>query len=261
MQLNIENFGIRVGDKEVVNDFSLMIRSGEIHALMGPNGSGKSSLAYAIAGHPDYRVTGGSVVLGNVNLLELAPEKRAEAGLFLSFQEPPEIGGISMSTFLQMIRTDHPARHSDPSADGEESRAQSSNTNEILHSVQDDIRPLLPGIGLHDNFLQRLLNEGFSGGEKKKSELLQLVARKPKIAICDEIDSGLDLDALKSVAHILRGEAKQGAGLLLISHSPRLFELLPPDFVHVLLKGRLAASGGAEILEKLEKGGYREFAL
>jgi Fe-S cluster assembly ATP-binding protein len=122
-----------------------------------------------------------------------------------------------------------------------------------------DFKSVLPQIGLHDNFLQRFLNEGFSGGEKKKSELLQMMARKPKIAICDEIDSGLDLDALKSVAKILRSEAERGAGLLLISHSPRLFELLPPDFVHVLLKGKLVASGGLEILEKLEKRGYKEF--
>ncbi len=240
--LNIQNLTIYIGDKKVVQNLSLAIHAGEIHALMGPNGSGKSSLAYAIAGHPEYRITGGSVMLGGVNLLALLPEKRAEAGLFLSFQEPPEVGGVSMSTFLQMI-------------------ASNQHTNEILHFVQDDIRQMLPEIGLHDNFLQRFLNEGFSGGEKKKSELLQLIARKPKIAICDEIDSGLDLDALKSIAHILQAEAKRGARLLLISHSPRLFELLPPDFVHVLLKGKLVASGGVEILEKLESRGYKEFGV
>ena len=232
--LSIENLTLCVGNKEVVQDFSLTIQSGEIHALMGPNGSGKSSLAYAIVGHPEYRITKGSVMLDDANLLELSPEKRAEAGLFLSFQEPPEVGGVSMSTFLQMIAS---ANKDSPK----------------------DFKSILPGIGLHGNFLQRFLNEGFSGGEKKKSELLQLIARKPKIAICDEIDSGLDLDALKSVARILRGEAKRGAGLLLISHSPRLFELLPPDFVHVLLKGKLVVSGGAEVLEKLERSGYKEF--
>lgn len=234
--LNIENLAVYTGDKEVVKDFSLTIQSGEIHALMGPNGSGKSSLAYAIAGHPEYRITGGSAMLGDTDLLALLPEKRAEAGLFLSFQEPPEVGGVSMSTFLHMIAS-------------------------ASQDAEKDFKRILPEIGLHDHFLRRFLNEGFSGGEKKKSELLQLVARKPKIAICDEIDSGLDLDALKSVAKILRSEADRGAGLLLISHSPRLFELLPPDFVHVLLKGRLVASGGKGILEKLERGGYREFAL
>lgn len=241
--LNLKNLMVRVGDKEVVQDFSLTIHAGEIHALMGPNGSGKSSLAYAIAGHPEYQITKGSVMLGNVNLLELSPEKRAEAGLFLSFQEPPEVGGVSMSTFLQMISANHPIGHAE--------RSEASR--------QDDMRNILSQIGLHDNFLQRFLNEGFSGGEKKKSELLQLMARKPKIAICDEIDSGIDLDALKSVAKILRNEAKRGAGLLLISHSPRLFELLPPNFVHVLLKGKPVASGGKEILKKLERGGYKEF--
>lgn len=233
--LNIENLAIHIGEKEVVRDFSFVIRSKEIHALMGPNGSGKSSLAYAIAGHPEYRITKGSVMLDRVNLLELSPEKRAETGLFLSFQEPPEVGGVSMSTFLHMI-----------ASSGEES--------------PKDFKNIFLQIGLHDNFLQRFLNEGFSGGEKKKSELLQLMARKPKIAICDEIDSGLDLDALKSVAHILRDEAERGAGLLLISHSPRLFELLPPDFVHVLLKGKLAASGGRELLGTLTKEGYKAFS-
>lgn len=233
--LNIQNLTIHTSDKEIVQDFSLMIQAKEIHALMGPNGSGKSSLAYAIAGHPEYHVTHGSVMLGDINLLALSPEKRAEAGLFLSFQEPPEVGGVSMSTFLQMIA---PATKDGPK----------------------NFKTILPEIGLHDSFLQRFLNEGFSGGEKKKSELLQLVARKPKIAICDEIDSGLDLDALKSVAKILRGEATRGAGLLLISHSPRLFELLPPDFVHVLLKGKLVASGGRELLDTLAEEGFQAFS-
>lgn len=237
MQLmNIKNLAVCVGDKEVVKDFSLEIESEEIHALMGPNGSGKSSLAYAIAGHPEYHITHGSVMLEDTNLLALSPEKRAEAGLFLSFQEPPEVGGVSMSTFLHMIAS-------------------------ASQDAEKDFKRILPEIGLHDHFLQRFLNEGFSGGEKKKSELLQLTVRKPKIAICDEIDSGLDLDALKSVAKILRSAAERGAALLLISHSPRLFELLPPDFVHVLLKGKLVVSGGKEILKKLESGGYREFAL
>ncbi|MBI3442420.1 MAG: Fe-S cluster assembly ATPase SufC [Candidatus Sungbacteria bacterium] len=233
--LTLKSLAISVGDKEVVRDFSLAIKSGEVHALMGPNGSGKSSLAYAIAGHPEYQITKGSVMLNNVNLLELLPEKRAEAGLFLSFQEPPEVGGVSMSTFLQMIAS-------------------------VAKDSPKDFKSMLPEIGLHDTFLQRFLNEGFSGGEKKKSELLQLIARKPKIAICDEIDSGLDLDALKSVAKILRGEAARGAGLLLISHSPRLFELLPPDFVHVLLKGKLVASRGPEFLDILAQEGYKAFS-
>lgn len=258
--LSIKNLTVNVGEREVVRDFSLIIRPKEIHALMGPNGSGKSSLAYAIAGHPEYHIMHGSVMLDSINLLELSPEKRAEAGLFLSFQEPPEVGGVSMSTFLQMISVIHSMGHADPPVGGEASQTQTNNKDEILHSVQDDVKSILPEIGLHDDFLQRFLNEGFSGGEKKKSELLQLIARKPKIAICDEIDSGLDLDALKSVAKILRSEAERGAGLLLISHSPRLFELLPPDFVHVLLKGKLVASGGDELLDTLTEKGYKAFS-
>ena len=244
--LIIPNLSIRVAEKEVVRDLSLSIGSGEVHALMGPNGSGKSSLAYALAGHPEYLITCGSAMLDSVDpvrgktsngadLLALAPEKRAEVGLFLSFQEPPEVGGVSMSTFLQMIGL------------GEDK------------GTRREPKDILPEIGLHASFLSRFLNEGFSGGEKKKSELLQLIARRPKIAICDEIDSGLDLDALKGVAQVLRGEAEHGTALLLISHSPRLFELIKPDFVHILLAGRLAASGGLEVLEKLEQGGYKDF--
>ncbi|MBI3420776.1 MAG: Fe-S cluster assembly ATPase SufC [Candidatus Sungbacteria bacterium] len=232
--LVIRNLSLAISGKTVLSNVGIDIRSREIHALMGPNGSGKSSFAYAIAGHPEYAITNGSIALGSTNLLTLSPEKRAQAGLFLSFQEPPEVGGVSMATFLRMIAP-----------------TPEDNTQHT--------KGILCQIGLQDSFLSRFLNEGFSGGEKKKSELLQLVARKPKFAICDEIDSGLDLDALRSVANILRSQTKRGAGLLLISHSPRLFELIQPDFVHVLLKGKLVASGGTEVLERLEKAGYKKF--
>lgn len=230
----IKNLTVSVSAKAVVQDFSLTINSGEIHALMGPNGSGKSSLAYAIAGHSEYQITNGGVTLDGMDITKLSPEKRAEAGIFLSFQEPPEVGGVSMHTFLQMIAPKGIRKPIDPKSTLEE-------------------------LGLQDNFLQRFLNEGFSGGEKKKSELLQLIARKPKIAICDEIDSGLDLDALKAVARVLKQQARQGAGLLLISHSPRLFELIEPNFAHILSQRQLVASGGCEILEILAKKGYCAF--
>lgn len=233
--LDIRGVAVKVDEKEVVKDISLAIRAGEIHALMGPNGSGKSSLAYAIAGHPEYRVTSGSVTLGDTDLLTLKPEERAHAGIFLSFQEPPEVGGVSMRTFLRTIAQSQ--THADKNAD------------------QRGMETLL-SLGLQETFLQRFLNEGFSGGEKKKSELLQFLARKPKVAIFDEIDSGLDLDSLAATAQILNDAAAAGTGILVISHTPRLLERLSPTKVHVLVGGKMIISGGSEVLGALESKGY-----
>ena len=234
--LSVENLRVRVGGKEVLSGVSLDIRAGEIHFLMGPNGSGKSSLAYAIAGHPEYQVTTGSITLGGQHILTLKPEERASRGLFLSFQEPPEVGGVSMSIFLKSIAT-----------------------GETPHVVGERVAAFLPRIGLQEQFMSRLLNEGFSGGEKKKSELLQMIARKPKIAILDEIDSGLDVDALKSVAQIISDSRKSGTGFLIITHAPRLISYLEPDQMHILIGGRCVASGGKEILAPLEERGYEAF--
>src|SRR3989338_8867505 len=225
--LSVKNLTVTVEDKEVVKDVNLEIRPGEIHALMGPNGSGKSSLAYAIAGHPEYKVTNGKISLGDIDLLTLAPEERAKAGLFLSFQEPPEVGGVSMRVFLNVIKT--------------------------------GIGSLEMALGISDSFLDRFLNDGFSGGEKKKSEILQFLARKPKFAIFDEIDSGLDLDSLQVVADIIQSAAVGGTGVLLISHAPRMFSRIVPHRIHVLINGIIAASGGAEIISSLEKSGYDVF--
>jgi len=225
----------------VVENVSLHVRSGEIHALMGPNGSGKSSLAYAIAGHPEYAVVNGSIRLGEKDLLPLKPEERAEAGLFLSFQEPPEIGGVSMRTFLKVITPPSKRLEVEPHNDA-------GSTS------------IVAKLGLQATFLSRFLNEGFSGGEKKKSELLQFLARKPKIAIFDEIDSGLDVDSVAAVAQILKDAATEGTGMLIISHTPRLFERLSPTRVHVLLAGRIVASGDNGMLKMVEAQGYSAFA-
>lgn len=235
--LVIKNLAVVVEGREVVKDFSIEIKPGEIHALLGPNGSGKSSVAYALAGHPTYEVKQGSAVLGGENLLSLPPEERARKGLFLSFQEPPEVGGVGLSTFLRVIS------------------APETGNGGGKHAV------VLPALGLDRSFLSRFLNEGFSGGEKKKSEMLQLLARRPKIAILDEIDTGLDRDALSGVVGLLRQAADEGAGLLLISHALPLFEKLRPDFIHVLLGGMVAASGGAEIIGQLEANGYSPFVI
>lgn len=233
--LLIKNLAVAVEGREVVNDFSLAVRPGEIHALLGPNGSGKSSLASAVAGHPAYEVKKGSVILNGEDLLALKPEERAARGLFLSFQEPPEVGGVGLNTFLRVIAS-------------KEARAET-----------DGVKITLAALGLEDSFMSRFLNEGFSGGEKKKSEMLQLLARKPKIAILDEIDTGLDIDALSGMVGLLRRAADEGAGLLLISHAFPLFEKLRPDFVHILLGGSVAASGGPEIIDKLKATSYSAF--
>ena len=232
--LSVKNLTVTVEDKEVVKDVNLEIRPGEIHALMGPNGSGKSSLVYAIAGHTEYKVTNGKISLGDIDLLTLAPEERAKAGLFLSFQEPPEVGGVSMRVFLNVIKTG-------------------------IGSLYTGIRSLEMVLGISDSFLDRFLNDGFSGGEKKKSEILQFLARKPKFAIFDEIDSGLDLDSLQVVADIIQSAAVGGTGVLLISHAPRMFSRIVPQRIHVLINGTIAASGGAEIISSLEKSGYDVF--
>ena len=234
--LSVNGLSVSVGDKEILDGVSLAVSSGEIHFLMGPNGSGKSSLAYAMAGHPEYRVTSGSVWLGDTDITSLTPEARAAAGLFLSFQEPPEIGGVSMSVFLKTIAAD-----SEP------------------HAVGERAVGLLPKLRLEPAFLSRLVNEGFSGGEKKKSEMLQLAARRPRIAILDEADSGLDVDALASVAEIVREHAAMGTAFLLISHSPRLLERIRPARVHIMVGGRIAASGGAELIGMIEEKGYNAF--
>lgn len=244
--LTIKNLSVAAGDKKVVNDVNLEIRAGEIHALMGPNGSGKSSLAYAIAGHPEYKVTGGKILLGDINLLQLPPEERAKAGLFLSFQEPPEVGGVSMSIFLKTI-----------------AGKESSIKNQVLRNfaTENDISSsVLSKLGLQDAFLQRFLNEGFSGGEKKKSEILQFLARKPRFAIFDEIDSGLDVDSLQVIADTIKRSADKGTGVLLISHAPRLFSRIIPNMVHVLMDGQIAVSGGMEVIAYLENSGYAVYS-
>ena len=234
--LDIKNISVSIGEKEILSDVSLALSPGEIHFLMGPNGSGKSSLAYAIAGHPEYRVTTGAVTLDGQDLLALKPEERAGQGLFLSFQEPPEIGGVSMSVFLKTIARDNDFR-----------------------AATERMPPLLQALRLEESFLSRLVNEGFSGGEKKKSELLQLAARRPQVAVLDEVDSGLDVDALASVGGIVREHAAKGSGFVLISHSPRLLERIRPDRVHIMIGGRIASSGGAELARAIEENGYNAF--
>ena len=234
--MEVRNLKVSIGEKEVLRGLDLTIRSGEIHALMGPNGSGKSTLALALAGHPGY-VSSGKIILDRKELSSTSPEKRFRAGLFLAFQYPVGIEGVSLFNFMKVAKGIRV-----PAAD-----------------TLEELRQFLPRVGLEEDFLRRDVNLDLSGGEKKRSEVLQALAFKPKFAIFDEIDSGLDVDALKAIAENIRLLAEAGTGVLIITHYQRILKHLDPDFVHVLIDGRIAATGGNELAEKLEKDGYRNF--
>ncbi len=240
MPLIIKNITVVADGKEVVKNFSLKIKKGEIHALMGPHGSGKTSLCSAILGHPSYRVTKGDIFLHGKSILTLRTEERARLGIFLSFQEPPEIRGVPMSSFLRTVAKIH--------------------AKEKVRDTMKRIAKHAEKIGLGKHFLDRSVNEGFSGGEKKKSEMLQFAAASPSIALLDEIDAGVDVDSLDTMARMLKKAASQGTGMLIISHSARIFKRCSPDFVHIIEHGMHTASGGRVLIKKIEKEGYRKKA-
>ena len=241
-QLEIKNLHIAIGEKEIVKGFSLTIRSGEVHAIMGPNGTGKSTLAKAIAGHPDYTITGGEVLIDGVSILEQEPDERSRAGIFLAFQYPSEIPGVSIANFLRAALQ---ARL----ADGEELDATAYYKR--LYSKMDLLK-------IDRKFTSRSVNEGFSGGVKKRCEILQMAMLEPKIALMDETDSGLDIDALRIVAEGVNNLRNGGKlpGILLITHYQRLLNYIVPDFVHVMYDGRIVKSGGKELALELEARGY-----
>jgi Fe-S cluster assembly ATP-binding protein len=233
--LEVRNLKVSIGGKEVLRGVDLAIRPGEIHALMGPNGSGKSTLALALAGHPGYSVSG-RILLNQRELSSLPPEKRFRAGLFLAFQYPVGIEGVSLFNLIKTAKKNAAAM-------------------DVLAILND----ALTKVGLEESFLKRTVNLDLSGGEKKRSEVLQALALKPKFAIFDEIDSGLDVDALKMIAASIRLLADEGTGVLIITHYQRILKYLDPNYVHVLVDGRIAATGGEELAEKLEKEGYKSF--
>jgi len=239
--LKIKNLRVTAGGKEIIKSLTLEIGPGEIHALMGPNGSGKSSLAYALAGHPHYSVAGGEIFLGETDLTGLKPEGRSRAGLFLAFQYPVGVAGVSLFNFLKTARG---------------SRRQKVTPLALL----TELKVLSAEVGLEEDFLKRDLNLDFSGGEKKRAEVLQALALRPKFAVFDEADSGLDLDALKMIAKKIRSLAEGGTGVLVITHYQRILSYLRPHFVHVLIGGQIVESGGGELAEKLEKEGYHRYA-
>jgi Fe-S cluster assembly ATP-binding protein len=230
------------GPKEILKGVNLTVASGEVHAIMGPNGSGKSTLAYAIAGHPKYTITGGSVTLDGVELTDLTVDERARAGLFLAMQYPIEVPGVSVANFLRTAKT---------ALEGEAPK---------VRTWVKDVNAALDRLGLDQTFSARSLNEGFSGGEKKRNEIVQLELLNPKFAILDETDSGLDIDALRIVSEGVNRFAAQGdRGVLLITHYTRILNYIKPDFVHVFVDGRIAEEGGPELAENLEIEGYERF--
>lgn len=244
--LQIKNLHVTVeteqGTKEILKGVDLTIRSGETHAIMGPNGSGKSTLAYTIAGHPKYTVTEGEILLDGEDVLEMSVDERARAGLFLAMQYPVEIPGVSVSNFLRTAKT---------AIDGEAP---------ALRQWIKDIRVSMENLRMDSSFTERNVNEGFSGGEKKRHEILQLELLKPKFAVLDETDSGLDVDALKIVSEgVNRAKADNGFGVLLITHYTRILKYIKPDFVHVFVAGRIAEEGGPELAERLEAEGYDRY--
>ena len=245
--LRIENLHATVAEKPILKGLSLSVNAGEVHAIMGPNGAGKSTLAYVLGGRPGYEVTDGSVTLDGRDLIEMPPDERAAAGLFLGFQYPVEIPGVSNVQFLRTaLNAQRRARGEDEISAGDFLR---------LARQQGD------ALGVSMDMLKRGVNVGFSGGEKKRNEMVQMGIIDPRLAVLDETDSGLDIDALRVVADgINRIMRRPGKAVLLITHYQRLLDLVVPDFVHVLAEGRITRSGGPELARRLEREGYSEVA-
>ena len=240
--LSIRNLHAGVEGHEILRGIDLEVKAGEVHAVMGPNGSGKSTLAQVLAGHPAYAVTAGEVRYDGQNLLELSPEDRARAGVFLAFQYPVEIPGVSTAQFLKAAVNEIRTRQGQEELDAIEFLA-------IL-------REKLALVEMDQSFISRAVNEGFSGGEKKRNEILQLAVLKPKLAILDETDSGLDIDALRIVAHGVNALRTPDNAMILVTHYQRLLNYITPDYVHVLFNGRIVKSGGKELALALEAKGY-----
>ena len=230
------------GQKPILNGINLEIDSNQTHAIMGPNGSGKSTLAYSLAGHPKYEVTSGSVTLDGEDVLDMTVDERAKAGLFLAMQYPVEVPGVTVTNFLRSAKT---------AIDGEAPK---------LRNWTKDLKSAMEQLRVDPEFATRNVNEGFSGGEKKRHEILQMELLKPRFAILDETDSGLDVDALRIVSEgVNRVKEKTDVGVLLITHYTRILRYIQPDYVHVMVNGRIAEEGGAELAERLENEGYDRF--
>jgi Fe-S cluster assembly ATP-binding protein len=243
-ELVIRGLYVNIGDKEILKGVDLTVRQGEVHALMGPNGTGKSTLAYTLMGHPSYKVTQGEVLFKDMNVLELKPDERSRLGIFLAFQYPVAISGVSMANFL---RTAMNARRK--AANPEDKGIQIPEFRKLLKERMELLK-------MDSSFAGRYLNDGFSGGEKKRAEILQMATLKPEIAILDETDSGLDIDALRIVSEGVNALRSPDLGVLLITHYQRILNYIKPDYVHILMDGRIVESGGPELALHLEEHGY-----
>jgi len=240
--LQIRNLHVRVEDKEILKGLDLEIKAGQIHALMGPNGSGKSTLANTIMGHPAFEVTEGQILFDGEDITEAAPEERSLAGVFMAFQYPVAVPGVTVAKYLRMIVNAHREAKGEPEIKLKDFRALTEEAMELANIPKE--------------FSSRYLNDGFSGGEKKRMELLQLALLRPSLAVLDETDSGLDIDALRIVAEGVNKFAGPEMGVLIITHYQRILHMVKPDVVHVLYKGRIVREGGPELVDQLEEKGY-----
>lgn len=247
MSLSIDSLNVSVEETKILHGVNLTVQPGEIHAVMGPNGSGKSTLAHTLAGHPSYQVISGSIQLGAIEITELSPDERARLGLFLAFQYPVEVAGVKVMNFLRAAYQERFAERKDklfPTA----------------LAFRNHLKACADDLSVKQSLLTRGLNEGFSGGEKKRLEILQMAILEPRFAIMDETDSGLDVDAIKVVAAGARKVvAAHNTGILVITHYQRILTYLQPDFVHVMVGGKIVKSGGKELAEELERDGYASF--
>ncbi|MEP7166926.1 MAG: Fe-S cluster assembly ATPase SufC [Candidatus Woesebacteria bacterium] len=247
MSLSIKNLHVSIKEKEILHGADLVINPGEIHAVMGPNGSGKSTLAYTLAGHPFYSVTSGSMEMDGTQIQELSPDQRASNGLFLAFQYPVEVAGVRVNNFLRVA---YEQRFKD----------QPDRKFAKVLDFRKHLEALAEELQVKKELLARGLNEGFSGGEKKRLEILQMAVLEPKYAVMDETDSGLDVDAIKAVANgAQKIVSKHKTGVLVITHYQRILKYLQPDFVHVMVNGKIVKSGGRELAEELEGSGYKNY--
>ena len=242
--LEISNLHVNVNDVEIINGFSLTVKSGEVHALMGPNGTGKSTLSYAIMGHPRYTVTAGDIKINGESILDMPPDERAHKGLFLAFQYPVSLPGVSVANFLRTA-----INSKQKSIDPQDKGISILKFRQMLKQKMDLLK-------MDHSFAGRYLNDGFSGGEKKRAEILQMAVLEPQFAILDETDSGLDIDALRIVSEGVNTLKGDEIGILLITHYQRMLDYIKPDFVHVMFKGQIIESGGPELAQYLEAHGY-----
>lgn len=243
--LQIKNLRASIGKTKILNGVSLQVNSGEIHIIMGQNGSGKSTLLSVLMGHPKYEVTGGSVTINKKNLLKMSVPERAQAGIFLGFQHPQTVSGVTFGNFLRLARNSVATVHNPKFVP----------IGPAPFAVL--MRTEMEKLKLDSTFISRFVNEGFSGGEKKKAEILQMALLEPTVAFLDEIDSGLDIDALKTVAtELVEIQKKQGMALVIVSHNPKILDFINPDKIHIMSKGKIVAQGGKEIVVQIEQGGY-----